>query len=189
LELAPEPVAVVTKISAAAVSTSGAASQLFLFISPSLSTVERRILHRQRAFVRVERITDTQRNGSQVLAVAERQLVEHGHSERLEALLEDVLERLRGAPVGGRARQVAVVALVHLADDDARDPVELAGVAKLCQLAVDVVRRRVRVLEEEDRAVGLELPRRREGLEQEPETASHERGGDAPRGDRADVRV
>src|ERR1700740_3729079 len=108
--LVPDPVAVVAKISAAATSTSGAASQPFL-ISPSLSRFERRFVHRQGALVCVERITDAQRNGSLVLAVPERELVEHGHSERLQVLVEHVLDRLRRAPVGDFARQVAVVAL------------------------------------------------------------------------------
>src|SRR6478736_3727281 len=91
LALAPDPVAVVAKINAAATSTSGAASQPFL-ISPSLSRFERRFVHRQGALVGVERITDPQRNGSLVLAVSQRQPVEHRHSERLQVLVEHVLD-------------------------------------------------------------------------------------------------
>ena len=47
--------------------------------------------------------------------------------------------------------------------------------------AVDVVRRRLVVLEEEDRAVELDLPRRAHRLHQEPEAAADERRGDRSR--------
>ena len=104
-------------------------------------------------------------------------------------LVEDVLDRLGRAPVGDLPRQVAEVAAPHVADDHACDPVELPRVAELGQLAVDEVRRRVGVLEEEDRALGLELPRRPEGLQQEPEAAADERPARLAGCDRADVRV
>src|SRR3954452_21852234 len=161
--LPPQPGAVKAKLNAAP--TSSSAASHFVLISPSLSVRERRFVHRQRACVRVERTTDPQRDGSLVLAVPERQLVEDGHAQRLQVLLQHVLDRLRGPPVRDVARQVAVVALVHVAHHDAGEVVELAGVAKLRQLAVDVVRRGVGVFEEEDRAVRLELPRRAERLQ------------------------
>src|SRR5215470_1338383 len=42
-------------------------------------------------------------------------------------------------------------------------------------MAVEVVRRRVRVLEEEDDAVEVDLPRRAHGLHEEPQAAADER--------------
>ena len=61
--------------------------------------------------------------------------------------------------------------------------------AELGQLPVDEVRGRVGVLEEEDRALGLELPGRAERLQQEPEAAADERPARLAGCDRADVRV
>src|SRR5579884_4489546 len=113
----PDPVAVVAKTNAATIS--GTAANHLLLSSPSLVCVrERRLVHRQRACVRIERTTDTQRDGSLVLAVPKRELVERRDPERFEVLLEHVLDRLRRAPVGDLARQVAVVALVHVAHGD-----------------------------------------------------------------------
>ena len=70
---------------------------------------------------------------------------------------------------------VGVVGLMHLADDDAFDPLELPGVSQLREHAVDVPGRRVHVLEEEDRTVEVDLPRRAERLAQQPQTAADER--------------
>jgi hypothetical protein len=54
------------------------------------------------------------------------------------------------------------LALVHLADHHADDAVELPGVSQLREDPVDAPRRAVDVLEEEDAAVEVDLPRRRE---------------------------
>src|ERR1700750_555037 len=82
----PDPVAAVTKISAATASGS-AASHLFCIVALLLA-FERRLVHRQRAFVRVERTTDAERNGSLVLAVPEWQLVEDWDAERLQRVFD-----------------------------------------------------------------------------------------------------
>jgi hypothetical protein len=62
-----------------------------------------------------------------------------------------------------------------MTDDDARDRVELAGVRELKEVPVDRVRRAADVLEEQDRALQLELPRRRQRLHEELEAAADER--------------
>ena len=120
--------------------------------------------------------------------MAEREAVEHRDAERLEALLENVLERARASPVGDRA-QIAPVALLHLPYDDARDTVELAGLRELQEVPVDVVRRAVRVLEEEDRAVELDLPLRPHRLHEQPEAASDERCSRLAASDRPQPRI
>src|SRR3954453_15787292 len=99
----PQPVAVKAKLNAAP--TSSSAASHFVLISPSLSVRERRFVHRQRACVRVELTTAPQRDGSLVLAVPERQLVEDGHAQRLQVLLQHVLDRLRGPPFRDAPRQ------------------------------------------------------------------------------------
>src|SRR5262245_21533280 len=98
----PQPVAAVAN-SSAPQSGSSARSHVFLMLS-SLSAFERGLVHRQRSCVGVERITDPKRDGSLVLAVSERQVVDHGHAERYQVLLEHVLDRFRGAPVRDVAR-------------------------------------------------------------------------------------
>ena len=60
-----------------------------------------------------------------MLPVAERKLVEDGNTEGLEVFLEHVFERTRACPVGSLAL-IAPVAVLHLADDDAGDALELA---------------------------------------------------------------
>ena len=60
---------------------------------------------------------------------------------------------------------------------------------ELDELPVQVVRRRVRVLEEEDGAVELDLPRRAHGLHQQPEAASDEGRGHATAVQRSHPRV
>src|SRR5581483_5142889 len=185
-----EPVAVAAKIeTAVAIAAAGIAAAHRLVIVPSSSGSERGLVHRQRPRIGVERTTDPERNGSEVLAVAERELVEDGHSEVREMLVEDVLDRFPGAPVGDVAREITVVATVHVADDDAEHAVELARMAELRQLAVDVVRRGERVLEEEDRAVRLELPRCAQGLHEQPQAPAHERARRPSGRDRPHVRV
>ena len=110
--------------------------------SSSLLIVERRFVHRQRPFVGVERNPDAQRNGSEVLAVPEGQLVENGTPRPARCLSRtssiDLPRASPRPPAAGRRSRSP-----HVADDHARDPVELACVAELGQLAVDEVRRRV----------------------------------------------
>src|SRR6476646_5260994 len=160
------------------------------FMSPSLMTSrsERRFVHREGSAIGVERTTNAERKCSEVLPVPERKLVEHGKTERLEVLLEHVFERTRARPVGSLAL-VAPVAVLHLSDDHAGDALELAGGGELRQEAVDVVRRRFHVLEEQDRVVGLELPRRAHGLHEETEAAADERCRHLPAVQRADIGV
>src|SRR5438270_2998244 len=124
----------------------------------SSSSAEGGFVERERPRIGIERITDTQREGSHVLPVAERQLVQERDAERLEVLLEDVLERPRAGPVG-RLALVAPVAVLHLAEDDADRLLQLARGRELGQEPVHVVRRRLHVLEEEDRAGQADLPR------------------------------
>src|SRR5580765_2115465 len=160
------------------------------FMSPSLMTSrsERRFVHREGSAIGVERTTNAERKCGEVLPVAERKLVEHGNAERLEVLLEHVFERTRARPVGSLAL-VAPVAVLHLSDDHAGDALKLAGGGELRQKTVDVVRRRFHVLEEQDRVVGLEFPRRAHGLHEEPETAADERRRHLPAVQRADIGV
>src|SRR4051794_21614819 len=160
------------------------------FMSPSslTSRSERRFVHREGSAIGVERTTNAERKCSEVLPVAERKLVEHGNAQRLEVLLEHVFERARACPVGSFPL-VAPVAVLHLSDDHSGDSLELAGGGELRQEAVDVVRRRLHVLEEQDRVVGLELPRRAHRLHQEPQAAADERCRDLPAVQRADIRV
>src|SRR6185312_9008441 len=129
------------------------------FICPSFSRVEEGLCERERSPVGVERIPNAERDRGQMLAVAEGQAVENRHAERLQVLLEDVLEGARPGPVRSLAL-VAPVAVLHLADDDACDPAELPGVTELREHPVDVVGRGLVVLEEEDRPVDVELPGR-----------------------------
>src|SRR6476619_5101701 len=160
------------------------------FMSPSLMTSrsERRFVHREGSTIGVERTTNAERKCSEVLSVPERKLVEHGNTERLEVLLEHVFERTRARPVGSLAL-IAPVAVLHLSDDHAGDALELAGGGELSQKTVDVVRRRFHVLEEQDRVVGLEFPRRAHGLHEEPEAAAEERCRHFSAVQCADVRV
>src|SRR3954466_2790105 len=160
------------------------------FMSPSLMTsrTERRFVHREGSAIGVERTTNAERKCSEVLPVAERKLVEHGNAQRLEVLLEHVFERARACPVGSFPL-VAPVAVLHLSDDHSGDSPEPAGGGELRQEAVDVVRRRLHVLEEQDRVVGLELPRRAHRLHQEPEAPADERRVHAAAAERANVRV
>src|SRR5438128_12442647 len=83
-----EPCATVAN--AATVATTRATGHHFLI---SASSAKRRFFHGQRLGVRVERIPHPQRDGSEVLPMPERELVEDGHPERLQALLQHVLER------------------------------------------------------------------------------------------------
>jgi len=57
-----------------------------------------------------------------VVTVAEREIVEDRNSERLEVMLEHVFHRAASQP---RLRLKMLLALVHLTDDDACDPIEL----------------------------------------------------------------
>ena len=120
--------------------------------------------------------------------MAERQLVEHGHAERLQVLLEDVLERARAGPVGGLAL-VTPVAVLHLADEDADRLLQLARGSELRQEPVHVVRRRLDVLEEEERAGEVDLPRSPHRLHEEPQAAADEWRAHLAAPDRPHVRV
>src|SRR5205823_13861066 len=127
---------------------------------------------RERTPVGVERTTNAERKCGEMLAVAQRQLVEHRHAERLQMLLEDVLERARAGPVGCLP-QVAPVGVLHLAHDHSFDLLQLARGCQLCEKAVEVVRGQLDVLEEEDRAVKLDLPGCPYRLDEQPEAATH----------------
>src|SRR5712691_279624 len=149
-------------------------------------SLERRLWIRQRACIRVDGRGDSARNRAQVVAVAEREVVQDRNAERLEMKFEHVLHRAAAEPRFGLP---VLLALVHLADHDACDALELSGVPELRQHSVDVPGRAVHVLEEEDRAVELDLPWSRERLAQEPEAAPDERRGCLAAADRADVRI
>ena len=129
---------------------------------------------------------DPERQRGEMLAVAEGELVDDGDAERLEVALEHVLDRLGARPLGP---PLLPVALVHVADDDADDAVELPGLVQLGQHPVHVPGGRVHVLEEEDAAVERDLPRRPHRLQQQPEAAADDRRGDPAAVDRAHVRV
>ena len=60
---------------------------------------------------------------------------------------------------------------------------------ELDEVAVEVVRRRMCVLEEEDGSLELDLPRRAHRLHEEPEAAADDRRGDPPAADRPHPRV
>src|SRR5947209_11250007 len=66
----------------------------------------------ERASVRVQRRRHPQRQRGQVLAMAERQVIQHRDPERLQMLLQHILERLRPGPFGPL---LAPVAFLHLA--------------------------------------------------------------------------
>ena len=68
-------------------------------------------------------------------------------------------------------------------------PVEFAGLLELDEKAVDVPGLVVRVFEEENAPVGVELPRRAHGLHQQPEAPADERRCHFARRDRPDVGV
>src|SRR3954470_2782683 len=129
------------------VTAPSAPSHVF-FICPSFSRVEEGLFERERSPVGVERIPNAERDRGQMLAVAEGQAVEDGDAERFQVLLEDVLEGARARPIRSLAL-VAPVAVLHLADDDADDLLELPGVTELREHPVDVVGRCLVVLEEE----------------------------------------
>ena len=79
---------------AARIANRNNAAEVFLTSPPSPGSLpERGLVHAQAPHVGVERTTNPQREGSEVLPVAERELVEDGHPERLQVLLEHVLER------------------------------------------------------------------------------------------------
>src|SRR5678810_802701 len=73
------------------------------FISPSFSRVEEGLFERERSPVGVERIPNAERDRGQMLAVAERQAVEDRDAERLQMLLQDILEGAGARPVRGLA--------------------------------------------------------------------------------------
>src|SRR5262249_54223887 len=127
--------------------------------------LERSLVDRQRARIGVDGGSDAERQRAEVLAVPERQIEDDRDPERRELLLEDVLERAAAQP---RILFLRRVGLRELADRDPGDRVELPGVSELRQDPVDVPGRAVDVLEEEDAAVELDLPRRCERLAQEP---------------------
>src|SRR2546423_10254987 len=168
--------------------TTGAGHHFLISASWGCSCAERRFFEGEVARIRVERIPDTEREGSQVLPVPERELVEHGYAERLEVLFEDVLERAGAGPVRGLPL-VAPVAVLHLPHDHAGRLLQLSGVRELGQEAVDVVRGRLHVLEEQDRALDVDLPRSPHRLHQQPEAASDERRGHLAAVERPDVRI
>lgn len=88
-----------------------------------------------------------------MLAPWERKPVE---PEPAEPILEDVLERLRS----GRRGPLVPLAAGELADDDAPHTLELADLLEVEQGAVDSDWRIPHLLEEEDRALEIGLPRR-----------------------------
>src|SRR5438094_4421007 len=96
------------------------------------SRSKHRFVDRERTPVCVERTTNAERKCGEMLAVAQRQLVEHRHAERLQMLLEDVLERARAGPVGCLP-QVAPVGVLHLAHDHSFDLLQLARRCQLCE--------------------------------------------------------
>ena len=59
----------------------------------------------------------------------EGELVENRHAERLQMLVQDVLDRPRGTPISNFPREIAVVAAVHVSHDDTLQAVELPRVA------------------------------------------------------------
>ena len=69
------------------------------------------------------------------------------------------------------------------------DAAAVQGLRELQEEAVDVPGRTVDVLEEEDSAVQVDLPRRAHRLHQQPQASSGERSGDPPLPDRSGVRV
>ena len=105
------------------------------------------------------------------------ELVQHRHAERLEALLEHVLDRLRPRPLGPLLAPVAVAPCRRLRRRRRR---------RACPPASSCTRNpstyqagRVDVLEEEDAAVEVDLPRRAHRLHEQPEAAADERRRDA----------
>src|SRR5919199_3421369 len=94
------PLAEYAAIASATIPSAGTASHFLIRRPPCSSLLERGLLQRERLPVGVERIPDAERNGSEMLPVSERQLVEDRHAERLELLLEHVLERARARPIG-----------------------------------------------------------------------------------------
>src|SRR5436305_12297610 len=110
----------------------------FLIVALLFSPLEGGFLQGECLPVGIERIPDAERNGSQMLAVSKWQLVQDGHAQRVELALEHVLDRARPRPVRGLAL-VAPVAVLHVADDDSGDVVELPGETELGQESVQVV--------------------------------------------------
>src|SRR5919201_201271 len=115
----------------------------------------RAIVDSQLPLVRVDCRGRTERDRRQVFAVAERQIEEHRDAQWFEVLLQHVFERLATQP---RVALLRRIRLRELADRDARDTLELPGVAQLREHAVEVPRRAVDVLEEEDGVVEVDLP-------------------------------
>src|SRR5207249_464911 len=60
--------------------------------------LERRLVDRQGARVRVDRGADSERQRPEILAVSEREVEEDRDAERLELMLEDVLHRAAAQP-------------------------------------------------------------------------------------------
>ena len=118
--------------------------------------------------------------------MSERQLVQHRHAQRLQLPLEDVLERSGAGRLGPGFPPVAVE---HLGDDDADHALELAGGPELGEQVVELVRRQVHVLEEQDAAVQLHLPWRREPVLERVQVAADEGRRDPAGRDGAHVRV
>ena len=101
-------------------------------------------------------------------------------------MLQNVLNGARSWPLGP---SLAPVALFHVPYYDSADSREFARMPQLGQHAVHVPGRRVVILEEEDAAIEVDLPRCPHGLEEEPEAAAGERSGDTPASDGADIGV
>ena len=118
--------------------------------------------------------------------VADGQLVQHRDPERLQVLLQDLLQRLGPGPLGAL---LAPVAPGHVADGHPGDPGQLAGLLQLGEHPVDVPGRRVDLLEEQDRPLQLELPWRAHGLEQQPQVAAGQGPGGPAAADRPEEGV
>ena len=84
---------------------------------------------------------------------------------------------------------VLPVALRHLSNYDSAKTGQFAALGELGQDRIGPVRLQADVLEEEDRALEVELPRRAHGRDEERKAASDERSGRLPAADRADVWV
>jgi hypothetical protein len=111
---------------------------------------------------------DAERKRRETRSVPQGQPVEHRDAEPAEAVLEHVLQRLRAR----RGGVLVPVATGKLSDDDAAYAFELADLLEVEQRPVDPDRSAADLLEEEDRAVEVGLPRGTDRVDEVDETAA-----------------
>src|SRR5690349_8165995 len=110
-----------------------------------------RLQHTQRLCARVEAGADAEREGGDMLAVTDRQVVDGGDAKRADEVIKDLLQAEGIAGTFGRAVGV-------FADDDSSALLELSGRDQLREHPVDAIGFLIDILEEANLVAQVDLP-------------------------------